>query len=111
MKVNDIATQQTVHVASTSNGNKVVTSVLYKPTDYHSYLLFSYSHTKRSIPFSQILHRICSEEDFQAKGLEIRHFFVQHGYPTSLLNTAFSKASQIPQAETLTDYICVQCHR
>jgi hypothetical protein len=33
----------------------------------------------------------------------MRHFFVQHGYPTSLLDTAFSKASQIPHPDTLTD--------
>ena len=83
--------------------------MFYKPTDSHSYLLFSSSHpnhTKRSIPFSQFLRlrRICSEdEDFQAKSLEMRHFFVQRGYPTSLLDTAFSKASQIPRSDTLTD--------
>ena len=90
-------------------GNKLLTSVFYKPTDSHSYLLFSSSHpnhTKRSIPFSQFLRlrRICSEdEDFQAKSLEMRHFFVQRGYPTSLLDTAFLKASQIPCSDTLTD--------
>ena len=33
----------------------------------------------------------------------MRDFFVQCGYPTSLLDTAFSKASQIPQSETLTN--------
>ena len=33
----------------------------------------------------------------------MRHFFVQRGYPTSLLDTAFSKASQIPRSDTLTD--------
>ena len=88
------------------NGNKLFTSVFYKPTDSHRYLLFSSSHTKRSIPFSQFLRlrRICSEdEDFQARSLEMRHFFVQRGYPTSLLETAFSKASQIPLSDTLTD--------
>ena len=91
------------------NGNLLSTSVSYKPTDSYSYLLFSSSHpnhTKRSIPFSQFLRlrRICSEdEDFQAKSLEMRHFFVQRGYPTSLLDTTFSKASQIPRSDTLTD--------
>jgi hypothetical protein len=57
-------------------------------------------------PFSQFLHlyRICNkDEDLQAKSLEMRHFFVQHGYLTSLLDTTGSKASQIPQSETLTD--------
>ncbi len=33
----------------------------------------------------------------------MRDFFVQHGYPTSLSDTAFSKASQIPRSETLTN--------
>jgi hypothetical protein len=99
MKVNDIAVYVSI------NGNKLLTSVLYKPTDSLSYLLFSYSHTERSIPFSQILCRICSEVDFQAKRLKMRHFFVQHGYPTSLLDTTFSKASQIPRSETLTDHV------
>ena len=33
----------------------------------------------------------------------MRDFFVQRGYPTSLLDTAFSKASQIPRSETLTN--------
>ena len=91
------------------NGNRLVTSVFYKPTDSHSYLLYSSSHpnhTKRSIPFSQFLRlrRLCSEdEDFHTKSLEMRDFFVQRGYPTSLLDTAFSKASQIPRYETLTN--------
>ena len=88
------------------NGNKLFTSLFYKHTDSHRYLLFSSSHTKRSIPFSQFLRlrRICSEdEDCLARSLEMRHFFVQRGYPTSLLETAFSKASQIPRSDTLTD--------
>ncbi len=91
------------------NGNRLVTSVFYKPTDSHSYLLYSSSHpnhTRRSIPFSQFLClcRLCSEdEDFHTKSLEMRDFFVQRGYPTSLLDTAFLKASQIPRSETLTN--------
>ena len=91
------------------NGNKLTTSVFYKPTDSHSYLLYSSSHpshTKRSIPFSQFLRlrRLCSEdEDFHTKSLEMRNFFVQRGYPTPLLDTALTKATQIPRSDTLTD--------
>ena len=86
-------------------GNRLTTSVFYKPIDSHSYLLYSSSHpnhTKQSIPFFQFLRlcrlcRLCSEdEDFQSKSLEMREFFVQRGYPTSLLDTVFSKTSQIP---------------
>ncbi len=62
----------------------------------------------RSIPFSQFLRlrRLCSEdEDFRTKSLKMRDFFVQCGYPTSLLDTAFSKASQIPRSEALTNAV------
>ncbi len=64
------------------NGNRLVTTVFYKLTDSHSYLLYSSSHpkhTKRLIPFSQFLRlrRLCSEdEDFHTKRLEMRDFFV-----------------------------------
>ena len=94
-----------------TNGNRLTTSVFYKPTDSHSYLLYSSSHpnhNKQPIPFSQFLRlrRLCSEdEDFQSKGLEMREFFVQRGYPTSLLDTAFLKASQIPQSDTLSNSV------
>ena len=79
--------------------------------DSHSYLLYSSSHpnhTKRSIPFSQFLRlrRLCSEdEDFQSKSLEMREFFVQRGYPTSLLDTAFSKASQNTRSKILSNSV------
>ena len=39
-------------------GNGLCTSVYYKPTDLHSYLLYSSSHpshVENSIPFSQFL--------------------------------------------------------
>ena len=93
------------------NGNRLITSVFYKPIDSHSYFLYSSSHrnhTKQSIPFSQFLRlrRLCSEdEDFESKSLEMREFFVQRGFPTSLLDTAFSKASQIPRSETLSNSV------
>ena len=80
------------------NGNRsLITSVFYKPTDSHSYLLYSSSHTnhtKKSVPFSEFLRlsRLYNEdEDFQFKSLKMKEFFVQRGYPISLLDT-----SQIP---------------
>ena len=71
----------------TINGNRLVTSVFYKPTDSHSYLLYSSSHpnhTKRSIPLSQFLRlrRLCSEdEDFHSKSLEMRDFLSNVAIP------------------------------
>ena len=83
--------------------NRLTTSVFYKPTDSHSYLLYSShpNHTKQSIPFSLYmflrLRRLSSEyEDFQSKSLEMREFFVQRGYPTCLLDTAFLRPSKFP---------------
>ena len=55
-------------------GNGLYTSVHYKPTDSHSYLLYSSSHPshfKNSIPFSQFLRlcRLCSKDsDFSFRG-------------------------------------------
>ena len=49
------------------SGNVLCTSVHYKPTDSHSYLLYSSSHpshVKNSIPYSQFLRlrRLCSDD-------------------------------------------------
>ena len=80
------------------NGNALATSVSYKPTDSHSYLLFSSphpNHTKQSILYSQFLRlrRLCSDDkDFETKSLEMRTFFVERGYPTHLLDSAIQKA-------------------
>jgi len=53
-------------------GDGLCTSVHYKPTDSHSYLLYSSSHphVKNSIPYSQFLRlcRLCSDDsDFSRK--------------------------------------------
>ena len=58
-------------------GIGLCTSVHYKPTDSHNYLLYSSSHpshVKNSIPFSQFLRlrRLCSEgSDFSLKSEEM----------------------------------------
>ena len=98
------------------NGNRLTTSVFYKPTDSHSYLLYSSSHpnhTKQSIPFSQFLclRHLCSEdEDFQSKSLEMReffcptwlsHFYSRHCLFKGLPNSPISDPQQL----------CDQCHR
>ena len=68
-------------------GNGLCTSVYYKPTDSHSYLLYSSSHpshVKNSIPFSQFLRlrRLCNDDsDFSEKSEAIYQFFDKSGYP------------------------------
>ena len=63
------------------SGNVLCTSVHYKPTDSHSYLLYSSSHpshVKNSIPYSKFLRlrRLCSDDsDFSSKSEEMCQFF------------------------------------
>ena len=89
------------------NGDALATSIYYKPTDSHSYLLFYSSHpnhTKQSIPYSQFLRlrRLCSDDkDFDTKPLEMRTFFVVRGYPTHPLDSANQKAYNNSRSDTL----------
>ena len=88
--------------------NKIQTSAYYKPTDSHNYLLYSSSHpqhTLNSIPFSQFLRlrRLCSDDrDFESKCDEMRSFFINRGYPHSLISDALAKVSKISRSSALT---------
>ena len=62
-----------------------IACVHHKPTDSHSYLLYSSkhpSHVKKSIPYSQFLRhgRLCSDDtDFSLKSEEMCNFFDKRG--------------------------------
>ena len=72
-----------------------------KPTDSHSYLLYSSkhsSHVKNSIPYSQFLRlcRLCSEDsDFSLKSEEMCEFLDKRGYPASVVEAGHHRAQQI----------------
>ena len=88
-------------------GNGLCTSVHCKPTDSHSYLLYSSSHSshvKNSIPYSQLfrLRRLCSEDfDFSLKSEEMCHFFDKSGYPASVVQAGHHRAQQIDRQSAL----------
>ena len=88
-------------------GNGLCTSVHYKPTDSHSYLLYSSSHpshVKNSIPYSQFLRlcRLCSEDsDFSLKSEEMCEFFDKRGYPASVVEAGHHHAQQIDRQSAL----------
>ena len=69
------------------SGNVLCTSVHYKPTDSHSYLLYSSSdqtHVKNSLPYFQFLRlrRLCSDDsDFSSNSEEMCQFFEKCAYP------------------------------
>ena len=88
-------------------GNGLCTSVHYKPTDSHSYLLYSSSHpshVKNSIPYSQFLRlrRLCSDDsDFSLKSEEMCDFFHNRGYPASVVRAGHHRAQQIDRQSSL----------
>ena len=90
------------------DSNVLSTSVFYKPTDSHSYLLFSSSHppaTKNSIPYSQFLRlrRICSDDhDFLAQAHHMTAFFTSRSYPADIIREAYNRACATSRAQALT---------
>ena len=88
-------------------GNALCTSVHYKPTDSHSYLLYSSSHpshVKNSIPYSQFLRlrRLCSDDsDFSSKSEEMCQFFEKRGYPVSVVKASHHRAQQFDRQSSL----------
>ena len=88
----------------------VSTSVYYKPTEPHSYLLHSSSHpnpVKNSIPFSQFLRlrRLCSDEfDFSNKSEVMLPFFKNRDFPDSVVKTTQQRAGTTNQQSASLNY-------
>jgi len=88
-------------------GNDLCTSVHYKPTYSHSYLLDSSSHpshVKNSIPYSQFLRlrRLYSDDsDFSSSSEEMCNFFDKNGYPASVVQAGNHRAQQIDRQSAL----------
>lgn len=89
-----------------SDQGRIITSLYNKPTDTHSYLLYSSAHTnhtKDSIPYSQFIRvkRICSEwDDFVYQSLKLCHYLYNRDYPLQVIFDAFIKAL-VPSRESL----------
>ena len=94
-----------IKISIESNG--LCTSVYYKPTDSHSYLVYSSSppsKVKNSIPFSQFLRlrRLCSDDSVFSEKLEAMcQFFDKRGYPVSLVQAGRHRAQQIDRQSAL----------
>ena len=82
-------------------GNSLCTSVYYKRTDSHSYLLYSSSNpsdVKNSIPFSQFLRlRLLrsDDSDFSENSEAMCQFFDKRGSPVSVVQADHQRAQQI----------------
>jgi len=80
-------------------GTGLCTSLHYKPTDSHNYLLHSSSHpshVKNSIPYSQFLRlrRLFRDDsDFSLQSEEMCNFFNKRGYPACFSSGASSRTT------------------
>ena len=88
------------------SGNVLCTSMHYKPTDSHSYLLYSSSHpshVKNSIPYSQFLRlrRLCSDDSNFSSKSEMCQFFEKRGYPVSVVKAGHHRAQQFDRQSSL----------
>ena len=89
------------------NDNGLSTSVHYKPTDSHNYLLHSSSHpqhVKNAIPFSQFLRLrgLCSDDtDFNNKCEDMCQFLKKRDYPDSAVTTGKHRAQEIDRETAL----------
>ena len=89
------------------NDSGLATTVHYKPTDSHSYLLHSSSHpshVKNSIPYSQFLRlrRLCSDNsDLISKSDEMCKFFAERSYPSSIVTSALERVRNIDRETAL----------
>ena len=86
----------------------LTTSIFYKETDSHSYLLYTSSHPqpcKDSIPHSQFqrLRRICSEDqDFENQAQKMVDFFRARQYPEDLVHKGLESARSTTRTQALS---------
>ena len=90
------------------SGDRISTSIHYKPTDTHSYLHHDSSHPrhcKENLPNSQFirLRRLCSDNaDFLTKAQEMAFFFERRGYNPQTLKQDLEKMKDLSQTNALT---------
>src|SRR3984885_9104393 len=105
---NELSFLDTLVKVSTNN---LQTSIYYKPTDSHSYLLYTSNHprsTKDAIPYSQFLRlrRICSDDqDFRAQCATMRQFMLGKLYPETVVDRALQKVQTITRDQALTQSV------
>jgi hypothetical protein len=95
--------------ATTVKEGNMITDIYPKPTDKHQYLSPSschHNHCFKSIPFSQAIRvkRICSTVEATKQRLgDLRHHLKRRGYNDKVIESGFSKASEIDRNDLL-DY-------
>ena len=89
-------------------GDQIVSTIFYKATDSHAYLMYSSNHSRNcvdSIPYSQFLRlrRLCSSDhDFYTKAAEMKNFFIARDYPSKVIDRAFKKVHNLNRESLLS---------
>ena len=92
---------------TTVKEGNMTTDLYSKPTDKHQYLSPSSCHPKhcfKTVPFSQAIRvkRICSTVETTKQRLgDLRHHLKKRGYTDKVIESGFSKASEINRNDFL----------
>ena len=88
------------------NSNQLTITLHFKPTDSHSYLLYSSEHPRHlGIPYSQFLRvrRICSKLiDFCKNALMLSTHFLRRGYSKHLIESTLQRAEHLVRPTPLS---------
>eukprot|EP00061_Rhincodon_typus_P003243 g19617.t1 len=88
------------------SGNHLEIGIYFKTTDSHSYLDYISSHPpscKNAIPYSQILHRICSQDEANhSRTSQMSLFFKDRNFPPSVVENALDRISCVSHTSALT---------
>ena len=85
----------------------IETDIFIKETNIHQYIYYTSCHPKNckdGIPYSQVkgYRRITSNDDkFELSLDDLRRHFADRGYPSSVVECAFSKVSKMSQSDAL----------
>ena len=89
------------------NGTKIVTDILYKPTDTKQYLVYESchpKHTKNNIPYN-LARRLCSiisdTTILNTRLDELHGLLIQRHYPKSLIENGIQKAKSHDRKDLL----------
>uniref|UniRef100_A0A0B7BLE8 Reverse transcriptase domain-containing protein n=1 Tax=Arion vulgaris TaxID=1028688 RepID=A0A0B7BLE8_9EUPU len=97
--------------------SSLLTTVYYKSTDSHNYLLYTSSHPlacRNSLPFSQLLRlrRLCQDDDdFRHRAQEMLDFFRRRLYPEEVLINALRRVLPISRHTALSPSTRPPCDR
>ena len=99
-----------VEILVSINGNMLTTSVFYKPTDSHCSCIHPFIPAMLRGPCLSLSFFVFAAFAVRMRisspnVWKIKHFFVERGYPSALIDAALSKVTHISRLDTLGDTV------